>query len=81
MLVTALFPKMETVARELLKRGVDTKHHYMRDCSRLLEGGEAFPRAARAESEILHLPAYPELSERQIDRVSIAVAEVLEKLG
>ena len=81
MLVTALFPEMETVARELLKRGVDSKHHYMRDCSHLLDGDEAFPRAARAESEILHLPAYPELSERQIDHVSAAVAEVLETLG
>jgi dTDP-4-amino-4,6-dideoxygalactose transaminase len=81
MLVTALFPKMTRVARELLKRGVDTKHHYMRDCSGLLDGEVSFPNAERAEREVLHLPAYPELSDGQIDRVAGAVEQSLATLG
>jgi dTDP-4-amino-4,6-dideoxygalactose transaminase len=81
MLVTALFPRMEEVARELLRRGVDTKHRYMRDCSGLLEEKAEFPMAARAEREVLHLPAYPELGEAQIDRVADAVDEVVTSMG
>ena len=80
MLVTALFPKMLEMAHALLKRGVDTKHHYMRDCSRLLEDGGDFPLAAQAEREVLHLPAFPGLSERQLDRIAdqveLAIKEV-----
>jgi dTDP-4-amino-4,6-dideoxygalactose transaminase len=81
MLVTALFPRMEEVAAELLRRGVDTKRHYMRDCSRLLEGEQDFPLAVRAENEILHLPAYPTLGDSQIDRVAAAVEEVVHQIG
>jgi hypothetical protein len=64
-----------------LRLGVDTKHQYMRDCSRLSGGDASFPRAERAEREILHLPAYPELSESQIDGVADKVARVLDSLG
>jgi len=81
MLVTALFPRMEEVAAELLRRGVDTKHHYMRDCSKLLDGEPDFPLAVRAENEILHLPAYPTLGDSQIDRVAAAVEEVVHQIG
>ena len=77
MLVTAMFSEMEAVARNLLKLGVDTKHRYMRDCSGLADGETSFPRAARAEEEVLHLPAYPELSEDQIDRVAEKVEKVV----
>jgi dTDP-4-amino-4,6-dideoxygalactose transaminase len=76
-----MIPKMTRVARELLKRGVDTKHHYMRDCSGLLDGEVSFPNAERAEREVLHLPAYPELSDGQIDRVAGAVEQSLATLG
>jgi dTDP-4-amino-4,6-dideoxygalactose transaminase len=81
MLVTALFPRMLEVARELQLRGVDTKHHYMRDCSGLLDARPSFPGAAQAEREVLHLPAYPELDEAQVDRVAAAVAGVVAELG
>jgi dTDP-4-amino-4,6-dideoxygalactose transaminase len=77
MLVAALFPRLGQVAAELLKQGVDTKHHYMRDCSGLADGEVSFPQAARAEGEVLHLPAYPELSEDQIDRVAEKVEGVV----
>ncbi len=77
MLVTALFPRMPEVAARLLKAGVDTKHHYMRDCSGLLDAAGSFPVAARLEREVLHLPAYPELSPAAIDRIARSVAEVV----
>lgn len=81
MLVTALFPEMQAMARRLLELGVDTKHHYMRDCSALLAGGEIFPNAERAEREILHLPAYPELSDSKIDWIAERVQQAVDELG
>jgi dTDP-4-amino-4,6-dideoxygalactose transaminase len=81
MLVTALFPQMRQVARRLLELGVDTKRYYMRDCSHLLDGQPSFPRAARAEREVLHLPAYPELDPGQIDRVAERVERAVAELG
>jgi dTDP-4-amino-4,6-dideoxygalactose transaminase len=81
MLVTALFPRMPEMAQQLLKRGVDTKHQYMRDCADLLEGAGDFPNAARAEREALHLPAYPQLSGKQIDNIAEQVRDALDALG
>ena len=81
MLVTALFPKMEEVARRLLKLGVDSKHHYMRDCTAIGEHGGSFPNAAVAEREVLHLPAYPELSDARIDWIADRVRRVVTDLG
>jgi dTDP-4-amino-4,6-dideoxygalactose transaminase len=80
MLVTALFEKMEEVSRRLLRLGVDTKHHYMRDCTAISEHGGSFPNAARAEREVLHLPAYPELSDAKIDWIAGRVRRVVEGL-
>jgi len=81
MLVTALFSKMEEVSQRLLRLGVDTKHHYMRDCTAIGEHGGSFPNAERAEREVLHLPAYPELSDARIDWVAERVRRVVEELG
>jgi dTDP-4-amino-4,6-dideoxygalactose transaminase len=81
MLVTALVPQMERVAHRLLQRGVDSKHHYMRDCTGLGDGGGSFPYAVKAEREVLHLPAYPELSEATIDSIADRVSEVVAELG
>jgi len=80
MLVTALFEKMQEVARGLLRLGVDTKHHYMRDCTGMFEGSEPFANAARAEREILHLPAYPQLSTTQIDQIATKTRKVVTSL-
>jgi dTDP-4-amino-4,6-dideoxygalactose transaminase len=77
MLVTALFSDMPNVCDRLLKLGIDSKHHYMRDCSGLLDDRGHFPNAAQAEREVLHLPAYPELSDRQIDQVAARVRQVV----
>jgi dTDP-4-amino-4,6-dideoxygalactose transaminase len=81
MLVTGLFPDMQQVARRLLARGVDSKYHYMRDCSLLLDGIPSFECAAQAEEQVLHLPAYPELSNRQIDFVATEVRQVVGEMG
>lgn len=81
MLLTALLPKMGEVAHELLRRGVDTKHHYMRDCSGLLDSEQSFPRAAQAEREVLHLPAYPELGADQIDAIAEKIMQAVTTVG
>lgn len=80
MLVTALFPNMLQVSRALLRRGIDTKHHYMRDCSKMLADGESAPNSERAEREVLHLPAYPELSRSQVERVAERILQALSRL-
>jgi perosamine synthetase len=81
MLVTVLANDLPELVAALLKKGIDTKHLYMRDCSRMFDGQQSFPNAARAEKEVLHLPAYPEMSNDQIDRVAIAVGEAISELG
>jgi len=81
MLVTALFSRMQDVAAALLREGVDTKHLYMRDCTGMFEGSDSFPNAARAEREILHLPAYPQLSTAQIDGIAVKTRKVVTSLG
>ena len=77
MLVTALMPEMQKVSRRLLRLGVDTKHHYMRDCTGIGDGGGDFPLAAQAEREVLHLPAYPELSDERIDWIADRVRRAM----
>lgn len=81
MLVTVLTSQLSALAAALLKRGIDSKHLYMRDCSRMFDGQRSFPNAARAEKEVLHLPAYPEMSEGDVDRVAKAVVEALQEAG
>ena len=81
MLVTSLMPNLRDVAARLLKVGVDTKHLYMRDCSRMFDKNADFPNAARAEAEALHLPAHPQLSDAQIDAVAAKVASVVTDAG
>ncbi len=81
MLVTALVPNLLQLAHRLLQLGVDSKHHYMRDCSGIGDAGERFPNAARCEAEILHLPAFPELGDRQIDWIAEQVARAFDELG
>jgi perosamine synthetase len=80
MLVTALFANMQEVADALLRAGVDSKHHYMRDCSGMFEGAATFPNSVRAEKEVLHLPAYPQLSTAQIDSIATRTRKVVTSL-
>jgi dTDP-4-amino-4,6-dideoxygalactose transaminase len=80
MLVTALVPDLQDVSVRLLRAGIDTKHLYMRDCSGIFDTGETFPNAARAEREVLHIPAHPHLPEREIDRIASTVAAVMREV-
>lgn len=80
MLVTALLPNLHEIAANLLRAGVDTKHLYMRDCSRMFDETAEFPNAARAECEALHLPAHPQLSSAQIDAIAEKVTAVVSAL-
>ncbi len=80
MLVSILANNLSELAAALLKKGVDTKHLYMRDCSRMFDGERPFPNAARAEKEVLHVPAYPEMSDADVDRVATAVVEAVAAL-
>ena len=77
MLVTALVPNIPDVAIRLLRAGIDTKHLYMRDCSGVFDTGEVFPNAARAEREVLHIPAHPHLDGTDIDRIASTVGDVM----
>jgi dTDP-4-amino-4,6-dideoxygalactose transaminase len=81
MLVTALVPELQQLADCLLRAGVDTKHHYMRDCSGMFDMGGSFPNAERAEREVLHLPAYPELTTATIDKAAARISRVLDELA
>jgi dTDP-4-amino-4,6-dideoxygalactose transaminase len=80
MLVSAIVPNLRKLSRELLKAGIDTKHLYMRDCSRILDDAGTFPNAARAEREVLHIPAHPHMSIVQIDAMSEKIRKVVSAL-
>ena len=81
MLLAARFANALQVARALLARGIDTKRGYMRDCSGLLEEPVELPNAARVDREALHVPAFPALTEPELDRVATALEAVLDELG
>ena len=49
--------------------------------SALLDDGRTFPRAAQAEREILHLPAYPEISDSKIDWIAERVQQAVDEIG
>jgi dTDP-4-amino-4,6-dideoxygalactose transaminase len=80
MLVTAIVPNLVELSHRLLKAGIDTKHLYMRDCSRILDDAGHFPNAARAEKEDLHIPAHPHMSTAQIDAMSEKIRKVVADL-
>jgi perosamine synthetase len=80
LLCTVRLPDLEHASRRLLALGVDTKHHYMRDCARLFDPAHHCPRAARAEREVLHVPAYPELDDDALERVAGALLCVAQEL-
>lgn len=81
MLVTVLAERLQALTASLLKQGIDSKHLYMRECSGMFDGAGDFPNAVRAEKEVLHLPAFPEMSTSQVDRVGAAVARSMADLS
>ncbi|MBM4153576.1 MAG: aminotransferase class I/II-fold pyridoxal phosphate-dependent enzyme [Lentisphaerae bacterium] len=69
-------PDRHRFAHRLRGMGVDSAAGYMSNCASLPGlGGDAAscPSAARVEDRILHLPLYPELTDRDLDRIADAV--------
>ena len=77
MLVTVLTDELDAFSARLLKKGIDTKHLYMRDCSRMFEGAGDFPNAVRAEKEVLHIPAHPHMSLDDMDVLAGKIQQVI----
>jgi dTDP-4-amino-4,6-dideoxygalactose transaminase len=72
-------PDRHGFAHRLRGRGVDSAAGYMSNCAGLggLGGGpETCPMAAGVADGILHLPLYPELAGRDLDRIAAAVRAV-----
>jgi dTDP-4-amino-4,6-dideoxygalactose transaminase len=68
----------------LFERGIETGVHYpvplhRQPCyARMGLGEGAFPEAERAAHEVLTLPVFPQLDDRQVDRVAATLADLLE---
>jgi dTDP-4-amino-4,6-dideoxygalactose transaminase len=70
----------KAVARELLKRGVDTSPGYLKACFLLPELSKyrtACPVAEASADEQLHLPVYPEMTEKALDHIARSLKEAL----
>ncbi len=79
-----LHPQREALALQLRRRGIDTDFGFMADCSTIEvdESPESpCPNAERTAREILHLPVYPFLKKRQMDRIADAVRDALQDLS
>ncbi|MFQ5827554.1 MAG: DegT/DnrJ/EryC1/StrS family aminotransferase [Candidatus Methylomirabilia bacterium] len=86
-LYTVRSPERDALAKGLADLGVGTAHHYplplsaQRLFQRVSPGGErAFPGAWQASREVLSLPCFPELTEREVETVGRAVREVVTRL-
>jgi perosamine synthetase len=78
-----LHPRRAELALKLRTLGVDTDFGFMEDCSSTGLFGASpadFPQSARVAREILHLPVYPTLTTRQLDRIAAAVREAVRAL-
>lgn len=76
-----LHPARHELARELRKRGVDTDFGFMSDCPSLEIFADArvdCPNSTRVDREILHLPIYPFLGKRHLDRIAAAVRAAVD---
>ena len=73
------------LAMALQRRGVDTDLGFMSDCSALEMFADCrtdpCPHAQRAADEIVHLPIYPQLAKRCMDRIAAAVGEAVVEVG
>jgi dTDP-4-amino-4,6-dideoxygalactose transaminase len=47
----------------------------------LLEEPASLPHAARVDREVLHVPAFPDLTEAEVDRVADALEAVVDEMG
>lgn len=73
------WPDRQALARELFRLGVDSSPGYLRPVTRVgvlagrVEQFGPCPEAERLETRQLHLPIYPGLNERDLDRMAEAV--------
>jgi dTDP-4-amino-4,6-dideoxygalactose transaminase len=76
-------PDRDGVRKRLAERGVGSSVFYplslhLQPCFRDLGGREGdFPQAERASREVLALPVFPELTDREVERVAEALVESL----
>lgn len=72
--------KRKAVARELLRRGVDTSPGYLKACFLIPELSKyktECPVAEASADEQLHLPVYPEMTEKTLDHIAQSLKEAL----
>ena len=78
LLFSVLVKNKEKIAAQLLTKAVDTKRNYMRDCS-VLFSHTHYPNAAKLDSELLHLPCYPELKQADLSIISQQLLDCLKQ--
>lgn len=69
------------LARELLKRGVDTATGYMSACSSLCMFKEFYsecPNATTAVANMLHIPVYHTLRVKELEHIASSVREIMD---
>lgn len=81
-LAVARVPDRERTQESLASRGIQTGIHYPTPCHQhppyLPFADGPLPVAEAAAGEILSLPMFPHMSDRQVDRVCDAVADILD---
>ena len=56
---------------KLLFRGVDTDRFFNCDCSSLFQVGHCYPNAARAVKNLIQIPLYHQLKEKDIEYIAL----------
>lgn len=76
--------RRDELAKKLARRGIATGVHYPAPLH-LLEAFAGlgyrrgdFPVSERAAAEVLSLPMYPEMTDRQVDEITNAISQILE---
>ncbi len=73
-----LHARRKQIARDLLKRGVDTGHGLMRHCPNLFDDFTSYPETDRAIAESIQLPIFP-LNEKDLRALAQEVNQVFTK--
>ncbi|MBF0370592.1 MAG: DegT/DnrJ/EryC1/StrS family aminotransferase [Magnetococcales bacterium] len=79
LLFSALVPNLGEMSHKLLAQGIDTKRHYMRDCTAIFTTDDHCPTSQRADRELIHLPSYPGLSEDNLQRIAATLKGILQE--
>jgi len=73
----------EKVRNKLWEMGIDTSIGFMAFCppSFAPEAASQYPEAGRIARSILHLPVYPSLKEKELERIATSVARALKDIN